>query len=81
MLVKIPLLSIITSEDAARSLRILAVFVCPAPERHREVREHALKPLGDDVKKILTEQAKARLATLFKDWKPVSSSPAVKGVR
>lgn len=63
-----PLLSIITSKDALRSLRILAVFTCPAPEKHQEVREHALKPLGDDVKKILTEQTKTRLTKLFEEW-------------
>ncbi|MCU1293577.1 MAG: hypothetical protein JWP08_2427 [Bryobacterales bacterium] len=64
----VPLLSIITGEDTLRSLRILAVFTCPAPEKHKEVREHALKPLGDDVKKILTEQTKMRLAKLFDEW-------------
>lgn len=70
MCVHVPLLSIITSEDALRSLRILAVFTCPAPEKHKEVREHALKPLGDDAKKILTEQTKTRLAKLFDEWAP-----------
>lgn len=66
----VPLLSIITSEDALRSLRILAVFTCPAPEKHKEVRDHALKPLGDDAKKILTEQTKTRLTKLFDEWAP-----------
>lgn len=65
---QVPLLSIITSEDALRSLRILAVFTCPAPEKHKEVCDHALKPLGDDAKKILTAQTKARLAKLFDEW-------------
>lgn len=64
----VPLMGIITSEEAVRSLRILAVFTCPAPENHKEVREHALRPLGDDAKKILTEQTKARLAKLFNEW-------------
>ncbi len=64
----VPLLSIITKEEALRSLRILAVFTCPAPEKHEEVREHALKPLGDDAKRILTERTKARLAKLFDEW-------------
>jgi hypothetical protein len=64
----VPLLSIITDEDALRSLRILAVFTCPAPEKHKEVREHALKPLGDDVERILTDQTKARLKELFVEW-------------
>jgi hypothetical protein len=69
LLVKVPLLSVLTSEDAARSLRILAMFACPAPERHQEVREHALKPIGDDAKKILTDQVKAHLAKQFDEWK------------
>jgi hypothetical protein len=68
MVVKVPFMSIITSDDAIPSLRVLAVFACPAPERHKEVREHALKPLGDDAQKILTDQTKARLTRLFDDW-------------
>lgn len=46
MFAGVPLLKMIMNEDAARSLRILAVFICPAPEDHEEVREHALKPQG-----------------------------------
>jgi hypothetical protein len=64
----VPLLSLITREDAVRSLRILAVFSCPAPEDHDEVREHALKPLADEVPGILTDETKQRLAKLFKEW-------------
>jgi hypothetical protein len=63
----VPLLSI-TREEALRSLRILAVFICPAPEKHKEVREHALKPLGDDARQIITEQTKAQLEKLFDEW-------------
>lgn len=62
-----PLLSILDSKDVLRSLRILAVFTCPAPEKHREVYEYALKPLGDDAMKILSEQTKKRLAKVFED--------------
>ena len=64
----IPLLSIITHEDTLRSLRIIAVFICPAPEDHKEVREHALKPLSNDARKILTAQTEARLTKLFDEW-------------
>ncbi|MEV5540199.1 hypothetical protein AB0L13_25455 [Saccharopolyspora shandongensis] len=64
----VPLLSVVTGEDAVRSLRILALFSCPAPEDHDEVRKHALKPLGDDVAGIITTQTKERLAKLFKEW-------------
>lgn len=65
----VPLLNIVGSEEALRALRILAVFICPAPGRHLEVREYALKPLGSDIHDILTEQTKARLAELFADWR------------
>jgi hypothetical protein len=65
---KIPLLGIITSEDAARSLRILAVFTCPAPENHEEVRRYALKPLGEDAEEIVRDQTKERLSELFIEW-------------
>jgi hypothetical protein len=64
----IPLLDVLSNDDALRALRILAVFICPAPEEHEAVRQHALKPLGDDATKILTDQTKARLAALFAEW-------------
>jgi len=64
----VPLLSVITHEETLRSLRILAVFICPAPEDHKEVREHALEPLYDDARAIITAQTKARLARLFDEW-------------
>ena len=54
--------------ETLRSLRILAVFICPAPEDHKEVREHALEPLRDDARAIITAQTKARLARLFDEW-------------
>ncbi|MGH8904533.1 MAG: hypothetical protein ACRDYA_23335 [Egibacteraceae bacterium] len=78
MFAHLPLLSVLDGKDVLRSLRILAVFTCPAPENHKEVREHALKPLGDDAKKILTEQTKKRLAKLFDEWTTGSdkSNPA-----
>jgi len=58
----------LTVEDTVRSLRILAVFTCPAPGDHKEVREHALRPLEEDVRAILTAQTKARLKKLFEEW-------------
>ncbi|MDG4824922.1 hypothetical protein O7635_23990 [Asanoa sp. WMMD1127] len=66
-----PLLDLVTSEEATRALRIMAVFICPAPEKHRDVRRYALKPLGDDAAKILTDQTKARLGELFTEWRPI----------
>ncbi|NKQ53984.1 hypothetical protein HFP15_13940 [Amycolatopsis sp. K13G38] len=68
LVAKVPLLSLITHEETLRSLRFLALFSCPAPERHREVREHAVKPLGDDAVGILTERTRKRLAQLFQEW-------------
>lgn len=61
----VPLLAILTSDDTLRSLLILAVFICPAPERHQEVRTHALDPLGKDVREVLTEQTKLKLRDAF----------------
>jgi hypothetical protein len=56
-----PWLSAATGEHALRSLRVLAVFMCPAPEAHAEVRAHALGPaIG-----MLTEQTKERLAQVL----------------
>ncbi len=63
----VPALKLITSEEAVRALRVLAVFTCPAPTRHKEVRVHALNPLGEDAREILTPEAKQRLEKLFKD--------------
>lgn len=69
MVAQMPLLSVVTREDAVRTLRILAVFICPAPEDHKEVLEYALKPLADDAKKIITEETKARLVKVIDEWK------------
>jgi hypothetical protein len=65
----IPLLDILSNDDALRALRILAVFICPAPEGHEAVRRHALQPLGQDAARILTDQTKTRLAVLFAEWR------------
>ncbi|MFD0967204.1 hypothetical protein [Plantactinospora endophytica] len=66
----IPLIELLTGEEALRALRILAVFICPAPSRHAEVRRYALKPLGEDVHHVLSEQTEARLAEMFVEWLP-----------
>ncbi|MFF0659478.1 hypothetical protein [Micromonospora tulbaghiae] len=71
----VPLLDLISNDEALRALRILAVFICPAPAQHPAVRQHALKPLGEDVTKIVTDQTKARLAELFTDWRPDGAAP------
>ena len=61
----VPLLDILSSAEALRALRVLAVFICPAPAQHPAVRQHALKPLGDDALKILNDQTQTKLAELF----------------
>ncbi|MFI7069792.1 hypothetical protein [Micromonospora sediminicola] len=70
-----PLLDLISHEEALRALRILALFICPAPAQHPAVRQHALKPLGEDATKILTDQTKTRLADLFTDWRSDGAAP------
>lgn len=64
----VPMLQLLTGEKALRALRILAVFACPAPEDHAEVRKHALEPLATDSREILTEQTKKRLGELLPTW-------------
>ena len=61
-------LGLITGAPLLRSLRILAYLSCPEPARHRDVREHALRPLGEDAQGILKEETKRRLESIFEDW-------------
>ncbi|WP_143168820.1 hypothetical protein [Amycolatopsis australiensis] len=60
-----PLLAVLTSEELLRNIRMLAVFTCPAPEKHEEVREHAVEPLADDVQGYVSDQAKEWLTKQF----------------
>lgn len=48
-----------------RALRMLAVFACPDPERHSEVRCHALIPLLADGLGIVTEETKRAIGPLL----------------
>ncbi|MFJ1761682.1 hypothetical protein ACIOD2_15280 [Amycolatopsis sp. NPDC088138] len=64
----VPILELITSEELLRNLRILAVFICPAPEAHEEVREHAVTPLLDEVREHLSDETKKWLAQQFDQW-------------
>jgi len=64
----VPALTALSSDELLRDLRILAVFICPAPEHHAEVREHAMKPLGDEATEILKDETKAQLAKVFSEW-------------
>ncbi|WP_433301251.1 hypothetical protein ACQP2F_05555 [Actinoplanes sp. CA-030573] len=64
----IPLVNLLTGQRALLALRILAVFTCPAPEDHPEVRKHALEPLASDGREILTNRVKEWLSDLLPDW-------------
>jgi hypothetical protein len=69
----LPVVGILSSAELLRDLRILAVFICPAPEEHLEVRHHAMQPLGDDALHILTDETRARLAAIFTDWQTTTA--------
>jgi hypothetical protein len=60
-------LGALTGPQLLRVLRILAVFCCPSPEDHDEVRRYAISPLGEDAEEILKTEAKDRLTMLFED--------------
>lgn len=63
-----PIGLVISNEKILRALRILAVFICPAPSEHREVQVHALKPLEDDARGYFSDQTKQRVKEFFSDW-------------
>lgn len=63
-------------DNLLRVLRILAVVICPAPGEHMEVREHALRPLGDDIRGYLTIETKHYLGEIFAGWPPPSDPQA-----
>jgi hypothetical protein len=53
-----------------RALRMLAVFTCPAPEAHREVHEHAVVPLMNDARGVISDEVKAHVIALVpKMWR------------
>lgn len=47
-------------------VRILAILICKAPERHREVVEYCVDPLAKQV----SEETKARLLKVLREWLP-----------
>ncbi|MGK3205593.1 hypothetical protein [Amycolatopsis sp. MEPSY49] len=63
-----PLLGALTSDELLRNLRLLAVFICPAPEKHEEVQKHAVEPLVDDVRGYVTDETKEWLRREFGQW-------------
>jgi hypothetical protein len=53
-------------QELQRTCRILAVLICPAPEKHKAVQDGALLPLA---KEGLLETSKERLEQVFPaDW-------------
>jgi hypothetical protein len=58
--VKVPILG----PGVLRALRMLAVFACPAPEEHREVHRHAVIPLMNDTRGIISDDVKAQVLAL-----------------
>ena len=51
--------------DLQRTVRILAVMTCPAPEKHEAVIRCCRKPLGEP---IVKEVAEERLMAAMPDW-------------
>jgi hypothetical protein len=47
-------------------VRILAILICKAPERHREVVEYCVDPLANQV----SAETKARLLKVLREWLP-----------
>lgn len=75
----VPPLNVLDNDALLRTLRILAVFICPAPQKHKEVHIHALRPLGEDVRGYLTEQTKEHLKEAFAGWGTWSTPSDVSG--
>ncbi|MBE1578757.1 hypothetical protein ACFORH_20015 [Amycolatopsis roodepoortensis] len=63
-----PLFGLLTGDELLRNLRMLAVFICPAPEKHEEVRNHAVDPLVKDACGYVSTEAKEWLAQQFDQW-------------
>lgn len=76
-----PLFGLLSSDDLLRNLRFIAIFICPAPARHEEVKEHAVDPLLRDAHDYISGETKQWLATQFKQWADGVAKPAVPGSR
>jgi hypothetical protein len=72
-----PIFGVLTSEELLRNLRMIALFICPAPESHEEVRKHALEPLADDAQGYVSDAAKEWLAKQF-GFRPAGDVPAAR---
>ncbi|MEU4525582.1 hypothetical protein AB0F52_43520 [Amycolatopsis sp. NPDC024027] len=76
-----PLFGLLSGEELLRNLRIIAIFICPAPNNHKEVQEHAIDPLLRDARAYISDETKQWLATRFKQWADGVARPAVPGSR
>jgi hypothetical protein len=52
-------------DNLQQAVRILAILMCPAPEKHREVVACCLKPLTEP---ILSEEVQLRLKETLPEW-------------
>jgi hypothetical protein len=59
---------LIQARKTLPAIRILAVLICKAPERHRAVVEYCLDPLKDQ----LTSETKRRLVKVLREWLPLT---------
>ncbi|TWG21071.1 hypothetical protein FHX34_103601 [Actinoplanes teichomyceticus] len=64
----VPVLQLLTDPGSLPALRALAVFICPAPERHPEVRRYALAPLAANGPGAVTAQTRHWLSEVWPDW-------------
>jgi hypothetical protein len=55
-----------TVDEPLRAIRMLAVMICPARERHREVAQYCLRPLTGEVMTAITRQRLTE--ALPSDW-------------
>ena len=60
----VPLLGM-DGQQAARALRILAIFCCPRPAAHPDVARTCVRPLIADGEDVLREQTRDRVAEAF----------------
>lgn len=61
----VPLLTVVDSTECVRALRILAIFCCPAPQRHPDLAKECLGPLAGEAGVVLREETRARLESAF----------------
>lgn len=61
---QVPLLGM-DGHQAARALRILAIFCCPRPAAHPDVARTCIRPLVADGEDVLREQTRDRVADAF----------------